>query len=442
MTASQVASINLFAQGGVAAEDAKTNGLGNFAMDMLSRGTKTRSAQQIAEFFDAAGAQLDTACGNNSWSWKATCLKEDFAKVMEAYADVVNQPAFPEAEIGPMKERVLAAIEGQDADWYAQAMRFFKKTYFGPQNSPYQFTALGTQENVKAVDAKALQDWYENQILKGPRVLAIYGDVDASQAKQLAAKYFGSGAKRDAVKKAATQLAKDAAAATPSINVLKVDVQKTNNPQAGVVIGFKSNSVATMPDKAAIDVADGLCSGYGYPTGYIFEILRGRGLVYDANAFDFPGMSKERPGAFLAYAGCEPKNVNEVVNVILESVARLQGKDEDVQADWFTRVRQMMITGDAVNNETAAAQAAQAATDELFGLGYDYHDRFADRIGGTKLDDVRKVAAARLKECVVTISTPEPQLVKVNQGARNYPSFPKVDLTPRGVQHDTGGGTK
>ncbi len=206
-----------------------------------------------------------------------------------------------------------------------------------------------------------------------------------------------------------------------------------------MVIGFHADSVIGAPYQPVIDMADCMTSGYGFPTGYIFEILRGRGLVYDANAYNFPGLNAKIPGAFVAYAGCEPKNVNEVVDVILESVARLQGSDADMQADWFKRSKRLIVTGDAIDSETPAAQASLAALDELYGLGYNYHDKFADRINSVSLDEIRKLAASRLRECVVTVSTPEPERVKIVAGPRSYKSFPTVDLTPRGVQHDTGG---
>ena len=53
-----------------------------------------------------------------------------------------------------------------------------------------------------------------------------------------------------------------------------------------------------------------------------------------------------------------------------------------------------------------------------------------------KLDEVRSVCASRLIKCVVTVSTPAPDAVNVKTGKRTYDSFPPVDLTPRGVQHD------
>ena len=96
----------------------------------------------------------------------------------------------------------------------------------------------------------------------------------------------------------------------------------------------------------------------------------------------------------------------------------------------------------SVRADLEDAQASVAALDELYGLGYNHHEKFAERVNGVSLDDIRKLAAARLHECVITVSTPEPEKVKIKEGPRTYPTFPIVDLTPRGVQHDTGGGTK
>jgi hypothetical protein len=55
------------------------------------------------------------------------------------------------------------------------------------------------------------------------------------------------------------------------------------------------------------------------------------------------------------------------------------------------------------------------------------------------MPDVQRLCRTRLKDCVVTICTPEPDAVKVAEGRREYTSFPPVDLTPRGVQHATPG---
>ena len=144
----------MYALGGVTAEDAKNNGIGNLAMEMLPRGTTTRNAEQIAEFFDSIGGSIETACGNNSWYWNSSCLKSDFDKTMEVYADVVNHPAFSDTELAMMKLRVEAEISSEDADWTAQSMRFFKKQFFGPDNSPYQFLPHRDQRDHRQADPR------------------------------------------------------------------------------------------------------------------------------------------------------------------------------------------------------------------------------------------------------------------------------------------------
>lgn len=443
--------MQMYALGGLTAEEEKNNGIGNLTMQMLPRGTETRSAREIAEFFDSIGGDLTTTCGNNSWTWSATCLKEDFAPAFEVYADVVNNPAFPKDELATMKKRVLAQIASQDADWGDQAFRFFKQKYYGPMGSPYQFTPIGSEQNVAALEAKQLVEWYREEVLPSRRVLAIYGDIDPAQAEKLAREHIAT--RQEAAEAAEPVIRPEAKVrneepggvrnpagpARASVEVARVETQKTEQPLAGVVIGFESNSVIGDPANFPIVVGDTMTSGYGYPTGYLHEILRGRGLVYVVHAQNVPGRNENLPGTFLVYAGCDPANVNEVVDVIIENIARLQGTPAEVNEDWFQRSKELAIVSDAMQNQTPAEQATTAALDELFGLGYDYHDKFADRIKAVELPDVREIARGRLNRCVVTVSTAAPERVTVKPGRREFASFPEVDLTPKGVEHDAGG---
>jgi zinc protease len=439
ITTSPLVVMHMYALGGLTAEDAKTNGIGNLTMNLLPRGTTTRSAQQIAEFFDSIGGDLNTASGNNSWLWTATTMKEDVEKAMDVYADVVMNPSFPEDEIAPMKKRIAAAIAGQDADWRAQAFRFFKQKYFGPQNSPYQFLGIGTTENVNAFTREQLEQWYKDKVLTGRRVISIFGDIDLNKARSLAEAKLGKLPEARAKVSPPPQDAPIPAApegGTASVVIERVETQKTEQPLAGVVIGFEANPVVGDPANFPLVVADTMSSGFGYPTGYLHETLRGRGLVYEVHALNQPGMNSKLPGTFLAYAGCDPSKVNEVVDLMLENLARLQGRAEDMDPSWFVRSKQLAVTTDAMDNETPAEQATTAALDELYGMGYDYHDRFGKRVNAVSLDQVRGVAKQRLVKCVVTVSTPTPELLKTKAQTRTYPKFEPVDLTPKGVTHD------
>jgi zinc protease len=441
---SPLVNISMYSLGGVTDEDQKNNGIGNLAMQMLPRGTTTKSAEQIAEFFDSIGGSIDTACGNNSWYWTSSCLKGDFDKTMDVYADVVNHPAFDEKELKEMKQRVDAQISSEDADWTAQSFRFFKHEFYGPQNNPYQFMPEGTTENVDQFTVDDLKNWYTSKILASRKVIAIYGDIDLDHTEAVIRKTLGGGPQIKTV----TEIQRVAVAitgndvpqpaGTPSVEVKDVKIQKTQQALAGIVVGFNSKSISGDPANYVLDVGQTMAGGWGYPTGYLFETLRGKGLVYVVEATNNPGRSAKTPGSFYVFAGCDPSKVNEVVDQILLNIGRLQGTDADMQADWFSRSKLLITTADALDNETPESQASVAAIDELFGLGYDYHSKFAAGINGVTLDQIRAAAASRLHDCVVTICTPDPDAVSIKAGVRTYTSFPTVDLTPRGVQHATG----
>jgi zinc protease len=438
-TTTPLVSVRMYSLGGVTAEDSSTNGLGNLAMDLLPRGTATRSAEQIAEYFDSIGGDLEATCGNNTWVWAMSCSKEDLPAAMAVYADMVQHPAFSDAELDKMKRRVAARIAAQDAEWHDRAFRFFKKEFYGPDHSPYQFVPVGTIENVNAFTADQVKQWYAQKVLTAPRVLAIYGDVSADQARELAETLLGGG---DNVPPPQSHPLAAATAtpdtATPFVNVLKVEVKKTDQGPASIAIGFKSASVLGEAGEAAATRAYTLAAGFGYPTGYIFETLRGLGISYEAAAYDSPGRGPELPGCMLAYAACDAGKVNQATQLMLMNMARLQGTDADMQADWFARSRELISTADALEHETPDSQAERGALDELLGLGFDYHDKFNQQVNDVTLDQVRTYARTRLRDCIVTICTPDPDSVQIPTGKKEYPSFPKVDLTPKGIQLDTG----
>ena len=268
----------------------------------------------------------------------------------------------------------------------------------------------------------------------------IYGDIDLEKAKSAAEAKLGklpeARAKVEPPTGVPVPSAKEGGKA--QVVIERVETNKTEQPLAGVVIGYEAHPVIGEPTNFPIAVADTMTSGYGYPTGYLHETLRGRGLVYEVHAINRPGVKKELPGTFLAYAGCDPAKVNEVVDLMLENIARVQGTAKDMDESWFPRSKQLAVTTDAMDTETPAEQASTAALDELYGLGYDYHDHFGERINEVTLDQVRGIAKERLVKCIVTVSTPAPELLKTKPETRTYDKFEPVDLTPKGVQHDVG----
>ena len=437
-----IAVMNMYALGGLTAEDQSTNGLGNLAMRMVDRGTKTRSAAQIAEFFDSIGGSFSASCGNNTWSWSASCLRDDLPAAAEVFWDLVRNASFPQDELAPTKQRIAAAIAASDADWFGQSMRFFRQVYFGPGGSPYQFLAMGTRQNLERFTIEQVREWYATKVMASPRVLAVYGDVEPQAVLRIMQQHAGSGAQQAPAPRPREPQPPEALGESrpgkAAIQVERVEVRQTSNPQAGVFVGFHAPAVVGSPRLYPLTIADTMASGFSYPTGYLFEALRGRGLVYDVQGFIFPGRSAQYTGAFVVYAVCDPAQVHDVVEGILENVARLQ-TIQQTGGEWFERARRLAVVSDALERETPAEQATAAALDELFGLGYEHHERFADKIAKVTAADVEAISRQWLSRCVVAVTTPMPDAVRVAAGARTFERFAPVELTPHGPAHEPTG---
>jgi len=101
----------------------------------------------------------------------------------------------------------------------------------------------------------------------------------------------------------------------------------------------------------------------------------------------------------------QPDKADEVVRRIRANVDRARAGE--ITPEEFERAKQMIIAMHAQENTTIAAQARQAALDELYGLGYDYDQRFDERIGAVTLEQVIEAARETFGRYVLVTTSPE-----------------------------------
>src|ERR1041385_4619158 len=100
-------------KGGVLTEPPAQNGITQLAGKMLLKGTRMRSAEDIAREIESVGGSLDSYGGNNSFGVNAEVMSGDFAIGLELLADVLLNPVFPEASLEREREVQLAGIRAQ-----------------------------------------------------------------------------------------------------------------------------------------------------------------------------------------------------------------------------------------------------------------------------------------------------------------------------------------
>ncbi len=387
--AAPLAAFNLYTLGGVLAENDKTNGIGAAMMAMLSRGTTTRSHDDITKYLDGTGTSLAATSGNNSFSLSMQCLKDKAPDAFTLFADVALHPKFAPEELTKIREPLLAGVDTATEDWYGEAYKAVKERFYA--QSPYKMLPVGTEAVVSKVTADQLRAHYTNYFLDPRRmVIAISGDIDPAAAEAWAAPFAE-------IPPREVTLATSSTLAPAGSQTLHTD-----KGSATIMMAYPGMSV-TSPDRHAAILLQTYLGGYSSPGGSVlFDTLRAKGLVYTVSASDISGAID---GMFLISAQGEPLNAKAIVAQIEQIVDAV--KKGNLPDNLLAAAKDQAITGQQLAKQTIADKSGSEALDELLGLGWDDAAKFPAQIRAVTKADVVRVANKYLTKPTIVILTPE-----------------------------------
>ena len=392
--AAPTVSVVAMGLGGARLEPASKAGVANLTTELLTRGTHKRSGEQIAGIVDELGGSMNAFSGYNAWGVESQWLASDWKRGLNLVAESVLQPTFPTVELNKTKAQVQSALGAQDDDPMSAASRLLRQLYF--RSHPYGRSALGTASTVKTVSRGDVTRYW-NQILNPKTtVLAVYGDVDAAQVEKSARFLFGNFQAKAALPKAPGKIG------APPRFTSKI-VQKPGLAQAAMWFGFPSIQVKGA-DRYAIDVLDAAMSGASLPGGRLHARLRDAELVYVVHAYNSPGLDG---GMFVIYAASTKANRARAQSIIEGEIAKV--RQGGISSAELERAKSMSISANAIENQTNAALAREAATNELYGLGAPDGTRYAERIQAVTSADVTRVAQKYLDLNRAALAVVEPK---------------------------------
>ena len=386
-------SMQTYFKAGVRVEIPETNGLSQLMAHLLLKGTTYRSADDIATTFDAMGGEISAKSGNNSFFVTASCLTEDFPNALDVFADVILHPTFPEDELEKMRRLMLAALARQDDNWQAEVTRLFHTTYF--TTSPYRMQPAGNEEALQRLQRQDVVAFHQRYAVPNNMVLAIVGDIDIERTTALVERAFMGFQSRP--------LTLPPIPAEPVHNQTRQEVKQTQKQVAAIYVGFPGTTVTNVQDRYPLHLLDAVMSGIGFPGGWLHTELRGKQLVYMVHAFNWLGLD---PGYFGIIAATQPAEAKEVVEIILQNVDK--AKAGEISDEEFARAKQLAVIADRLERQSNSEIGADAAINELYGLGYDFSTQEAKRIEAVTKADVQRVAQTYLQHPTIVITTPEP----------------------------------
>src|SRR6478736_7399451 len=177
-------------RGGLLVETEATSGITRLVAKSLLRGTKTRTAEQIANQLEAVGGEITAEGGNNSLVVNLDVTQPDLALGTDILADVLlNATMLPDA-VAREKEIQLAQIRDEDEKPTALARNLLKRTLF--PNHPLALRPEGTPESVARLDSKDLLAFRDRYIVARNGVIAVFGNVKAEQVMELFEQKLGA----------------------------------------------------------------------------------------------------------------------------------------------------------------------------------------------------------------------------------------------------------
>src|SRR6266404_2159490 len=367
-------------RGGLLAETPQTNGVTRLMAKVLLKGTKTRTAEQIANDIEAVGGSISSDAGNNSFSVSVDVTKPDVKLGLDLLSDVLLNATMPEKAIAREKEIQIAAIQQEEEQLTTVARNIMRQALF-PKH-PYALRSNGSAESVKRLTQKELLEFRDRYVVAKNGVVLVFGDVKASEVKQLVDQTFGK------MKPGALALT-DAKASAPLGKPETVESHK-EKAQGVIMVGFRGASLSS-PDRYALDLIDEASSDLG--SRFFIRIREQMGLAYYVGAGQMQGLV---PGLFSFYLGTDPQKIEPVKTALLDEIRKLA--NDGLTPEELARAKKKLIGQQEIANQSNDAFGYHCALDELYGLGFDYHKRLEHDVNAVTLDAIKQVAAKYFRD--------------------------------------------
>jgi zinc protease len=390
-----VISVSLAFRAGEIYDPAGKEGLAELTAELLSKGTATRTADQIAATIEGVGGSLSASAGPDFLTISADALSDQAGLVFDLLGDVTLHSTFPDGELELARTRALSALALQLSQPSAVAQRFFGSEVYG--RNPYGRNA--TRESYQAVTRDDVIQFARVRLRPGGALLVVAGDVTEEQVRELANKVFAGW--QGAAPASPAQPTPPARSATDILLV-----HRPGSAQVNIALG-NTTIPPTDPIYYAGRVATQVLGGGA--DARLFLILREqKSWTYGAYAslHRYRGL-----GYWQATAEVRTDVADSALAELLRQVERI--RTEAIPDSELVAAKGFLVGSFPLTIETPSQIAGQAANAKLLGLGDDYLRLYRERLNAVTALQARAAAARLYRTRALTI-------VVVGDGAKLY----------------------
>ncbi|GAA4026607.1 pitrilysin family protein [Allokutzneria multivorans] len=382
------ASVGIWVGVGSRDEEPEVAGAAHYLEHLLFKGTRRRTAAQIAEEIDAVGGELNAFTAKEHTCYYAHTLDADLPLAVDLVSDVVFEAVCADADMETERSVVLEEIAMRDDDPEDLLHEAFCAAMLG--GHPLGLPVLGTDESITAMSRDALFAFYKKRYTLPRMVLAAAGNVDHAEILALAEAALGERANERH-----TPIApRTGSAALPAVPMLdpasgssrsRLVLQHDESEQAHLMLGVPALD-RHDERRFALGVLNAALGG-GMSSRLFQEVRERRGLAYSVYSSI---SSYADTGMLSVYAGCQPERLGEVAGVIREVLGEVA--DNGLMDAEVTRGKGQLRGNLVLGLEDTGSRMSRIGKGELNYADHLSVEQTLARISAVTPEDVRALA--------------------------------------------------
>ncbi|MBU9722694.1 MULTISPECIES: M16 family metallopeptidase [Bacillaceae] len=287
-------------------ETKQENGVSHFLEHMFFKGTKSRSAQQIAESFDSIGGHVNAFTSKEYTCYYAKVLDSHAEHAVDVLSDMYFHSTFDKDELNKEKGVVLEEIKMYEDTPDDIVHDLLSRASYG--DHPLGYPILGTEDTLSNFSSESLFKYMDKNYHAGNVVISICGNVDESFVKY--------------VENSFSQMKKGSKENTtfekPTFNSDRI-ARKKDIEQAHLCIGYEGFPLHDEQIYSLVLLNNAL--GGSMSSRLFQEVREKRGLAYSVFSYH---SSFHDTGMLTIYAGTAQKHLDELFDVLMNTVKQIQ----------------------------------------------------------------------------------------------------------------------
>jgi predicted Zn-dependent peptidase len=368
-------SLGVWIGAGSRIERGPENGLSHFLEHMVFKGTKNRSAEDIARSVDSVGGGLDAFTSKELVSFNTKTMDEHLPLALDILAELVVNPLLREEDLEKEKSVILEEIKMEaDQPEFVLHETFISNFWKGHGLGK---PILGTRDSVKKFRTDTLREFHSRVYSPSNMVITAAGNLDHDKLTKLITDKFGGLEPQPA-------LPPDTLPKAHAPIILK---KKESLEQVHITLGVPAYRMAHEL-RYPLYILNTVLGG-GMSSRLFQNIREKQGLAYAV----YSELSLfSDTGCFTVYAGTAAETAKQVISSVMEELRLL--KDELISEDELRRAKDHLKGSLMLGMESTPSHMSNLARQELYFENFMTLDDMLENMENVKRDEVQAVAQA------------------------------------------------